>query len=261
MEWWSMINSLGRGLKALTTLAEAGGTLGVTELAERLGVDPSSSYRLLATLEQHGFVRQESTGRKYTLGYAVIALAAAVLRKLDAVEAAGPYLRGLAADTGESAHLAVLDGINAVFVAREIADAVLRVDSTIGASEPAYCTAVGKALVADFNGGMLAQRFGPGPYTAFTPRTIITLDALVVEAQRTRARGYAYDDQETHPGVRCFAAPVRDHLGQTIAAIGISGPVGRLTRERLPVLAEAVRLAAEQVSIAMGFGAQDRARA
>ncbi len=256
-----MINSLGRGLKALTTLAEAGGTLGVTELAERLGVDPSSSYRLLATLEQHGFVRQEATGRKYTLGYTVVALAAAVLRKLDVVDAAGPYLRALADDTGESAHLAVLDGTNAVFVAREIADAVLRVDSTIGSSEPAHCTAVGKALVADFDGGMLGLRFGAGPYAPFTPQTIVTLDALIVEAQRTRARGYAYDDEETHPGVRCFAAPVRGHLGQTIAAIGISGPVGRLTRDRLPSLADAVRLAAEQTSISMGFGAQGRARA
>jgi DNA-binding IclR family transcriptional regulator len=256
-----MINSLGRGLKALTILAEAGGTLGVTELAERLGVDPSSSYRLLATLEQHGFVRQEAMGRKYTLGYAVLSLTAAVLRKLDVVEAAGPYLRVLAADTGESAHLAVLDGTNAVFVAREIADAVLRVDSVVGSSEPAHCTAVGKALVADFDRGMLAQRFGPGPYAAFTPRTIVTLDDLLTEAQRTRARGYASDHEETHPGVRCFAAPVRGHLGHTLAAIGISGPVSRLTRERQPSLAGAVRLAAEQVSLAMGFGAPDRARA
>ncbi|MGH2409335.1 MAG: IclR family transcriptional regulator, partial [Chloroflexota bacterium] len=138
-----MINSLGRGLRVLTLLAEADGPLGVTELAARLSVDPSSSYRLLATLEQQGFVRQEPRGKKYTLGYAVLGVAAAVLRRLDVAAAAAPHLRALAAATGESTHLAVLDGANAVFIAREIAAAVLRVDTAIGSSEPAHCTAVG----------------------------------------------------------------------------------------------------------------------
>ncbi|MGH2347421.1 MAG: IclR family transcriptional regulator [Chloroflexota bacterium] len=256
-----MLNSLGRGLRVLTMLADAAGPLGVTELAERLDVDPSSSYRLLATLEQHGFVRQVSPGRKYALGYAVIGLAASVLRKLDVVEAAGPRLRSLAAAGGETAHLAVLDGTNAVFIAREIAAAVLRVDSPIGSSEPAHCTAVGKALLIDTNRADLAARFGPGPYAAFTAQTITTLEDLVSDIRRTAARGYAYDDEETHSGVRCLAAPVRGHLGDTIAAIGISGPVGRLTRERLPVVAAVVQEAAKEVSLSMGFDARERVRA
>jgi DNA-binding IclR family transcriptional regulator len=256
-----MINSLGRGLRALTLLAEATGPLGVTELADRLDVDPSSSYRLLATLEQYGFVRQVLPGRKYALGYAVIGLAASVLRKLDVVEAAGPHLRSLAEAGGETAHLAVLDGVNAVFVAREIAAAVLRVDSAIGSGEPAYCTAVGKALLIDANSADLGARFGPGPYPALTAHTMTTLDELAGEIRRTAARGYAYDDEEMHSGVRCLAAPVRDHLGATIAAIGISGPVGRLTRNHLPLVAAAVLEAAQRVSIAMGFEARGRVRA
>ncbi len=256
-----MINSLDRGLRVLTMLAEAAGPLGVTELAGRLEVDPSSSYRLLATLERQGFVRQVAPGRKYALGYAVIGLAASVLRKLDVVEAAAPQLRSLAEAGGETAHLAVLDGVNAVFVARETTTAVLRVDSPVGSTEPAHCTAVGKALLLDANDADLRARFGPGPYAAYTARTITTLDALVSELHRTAARGYACDDEETHPGVRCLAAPVRDHLGATIAAIGISGPVGRLSRDRLPPVAAAVREAARTVSTAMGFEARRSVRA
>ncbi|HVA92565.1 MAG TPA: IclR family transcriptional regulator [Chloroflexota bacterium] len=256
-----MINSLGRGLRVLTMLAEANGPLGVTELAVRLNVDPSSSYRLLATLEQQGFVRQEPHGKKYALGYAVLGVAAAVLRKLDVAVAAAPHLRALAASTGESTHLAVLDGANAVFIGREIAAAVLRVDTTIGSSEPAHCTAVGKALVADLDRAELARRFGDGPFTSFTARTITTLEELTADLLRCRAQGHARDDEEMHIGVRCLAAPIQGHLGNTVAALGLSGPAGRLTHERLPELATAVAEAAGEVSLAMGFVQRQALRA
>jgi IclR family acetate operon transcriptional repressor len=120
---------------------------------------------------------------------------------------------------------------------------------------------VGKALLVDLDEADLVMRFGRGELRRFTVQSITTLDQLIAELLRVRARGYAYDDEEMHPGVRCLAAPVRGHLGQTVAAIGISGPIGRLTRERLPVLATAVRAAAQEVSLAMGFDQQLRVRA
>lgn len=248
-----MINSLARGLQALTLMAQAEGPLGVTELAEALGVDPSSSYRLLATLEEHGFVRQETQGKKYALSYAALDLANAVIRRLDVAKLAGPHLRRLVTRTGESAHLAVRDDTRAVFVAQERATAILRVDTALGSFEPVHCTAVGKALLADFGEADLDALFPDGTLPRQTSQTITSLNDLQAELARTRARGYAYDDEEMHPGVRCLAAPVRNHHGEIVASAGISGPTTRLTRERLPDLAAAVCDAADAISAEMGY--------
>ena len=105
-----VINSLSRGLQILHLLAQANRPLGVTDIAERLSVDPSTSYRLLVTLENQGFIRQQSSNKKYTLGFGVVAIASALLRQLDVATVAPPHLRALMARTGESAHLAVADG-------------------------------------------------------------------------------------------------------------------------------------------------------
>lgn len=249
-----MINSLSRGLHALTLLAQAEGAVGVSELAEMLGVDPSSSYRLLATLERHGYVLQEAQGKKYALGYAALELAGAVLRRLNVATIAAPHLRTLVNETGESAHLAVRDGANAVFIGQEVATAILRVDTTIGSSEPVHCTAVGKVLLSEMAEGELMAIFGGRPLPRFTSQTITSLDELLPELARTRTRGYAFDDEELHPGVRCLAAPVRDYQNRIIAAIGISGPTSRLTRERLPELSAAICDAAAAISEQMGYG-------
>jgi IclR family acetate operon transcriptional repressor len=233
-------------------MAEADGPIGVSELASRLDIDPSSSYRILATLEQQGFVVQLPRGRKYALGFAPLMLADSVLRRMDVVSQAGAHLGALVAATGESSHLAVLQGTQAVFVCRETAAAFLRVETAIGSAEPAHCTAVGKALLAEHDERELRSLFPTGVLQRYTDQTIASLEGLVDEVARTRSRGYAYDDEELHPGVRCLAAPVRGHSGRIIAAIGISGPSTRLTRERLPGLAAAVRHAAEALSVEMG---------
>ena len=247
-----MINSLARGLEALRILAQADGPLGVTDLATKLGVDPSSSYRILATLESYGFVVQEPRGRKYTLGFETLAIAGAVLRRLDVVALAGKHLLDLVARTGESAHLAVLNGTSAIFVGREAAAAPLRVETRVGASEPAYCTAIGKALLFDHDTHDLRALFDDVAFQRYTARTVASVDDLVEDIARSRARSYAFDDQEFHDGVRCLAAPLREYGGKIVAAIGISGPSTRLSHAHLPALAAIVREVAESLSEEMG---------
>lgn len=247
-----MINSLARGLETLRILARSEGPLGVSDLAARLDVDPSSSYRILATLESYGFVIQEARGRKYSLGFESLAIAGALLRKLDVVSLAGRHLVDLVARTGESAHLAVLSGAKVVFVCRETATALLRVETTVGTAEPAHCTAVGKALLIDHDEHQLRKLFDVEPLPRFTDTTITGLHDLQVELARSRAAGYACDDQELHAGVRCLAAPLRAHDGRIVASIGISGPSARLTSQRLPQLAAAVRDVAGLFSKEMG---------
>jgi len=247
-----VINSLSRGLQILQLLAHENRPLGVTDIADRLAVDPSTSYRLLATLEKHGFIRQESS-KKYILGFGVVDIASALLRQLDVVTIAAPHLRVLMSGTGESAHLAVADGKRAAIVAQTRSPGMLRVDTPIGSGEPLYCTAVGKALLAELDPVGLKALLGNAPLRRYSPNTITNIDMLVTELQRTRDRGYALDDEELHPGVRCIAVGVRDHTGTIVAAVGVSAPASRLTRERSPELVAAVQQTARDLSAELGY--------
>jgi IclR family KDG regulon transcriptional repressor len=254
-----LINSLARGATALRLLGASDIPMGVTEVAERLKVDPSTAYRLLATLEAGGLVQQDPDSKKYSIGYGVLEIAFALLRRLSVVTLADPYLRSIAALTGESTHIAVLDGPRAVFIGRHSGAGILRVETTIGSSEPAYCTAVGKALLADSIEPELRRLFAE-PLTRYTPQTITSIDGLVTELERVHRNGYAYDDEELHPGVRCLAAPVRDHHGRIVAAFGLSMPSTRLSREHLPGLVEHITGAAESVSAQLGHVAEVTAK-
>jgi DNA-binding IclR family transcriptional regulator len=246
-----LINSLSRGVEILRLLADADGPLGVTEVAERLNVDPSTAYRLLATLERGGLAAQDVDSKKYAIGYGVLEIANGLLRRMSVVTAADSYLRSIAALTSESTHVAVLDGTRAVFVARQSGPGILRVETTVGSSEPAYCTAVGKALLAEHSEEELRALYSE-PLAQYTPHTITTIADLITELGRVRRNGYAYDDEELHPGVRCLASPVRDHRGRIVAAFGLSMPATRLTREHIPALVTHVAAAAQAISAQLG---------
>lgn len=247
------INSLSRGVDILRILADSEAPVGVTDLANRLGVDPSTAYRLLATLETQGLAKQEPDSRKYTVGYGVLEIAYASLRRLSMVALADPMLRSTTEQTGESSHVAVLEGPRAVFVARQSGVGILRVETTVGSSEPAYCTAVGKALLADHTERELRFLFPDEALSRYTPQTITTIPDLAAELERVRRNGFAYDDEELHPGVRCVASPIRDHRGRIVASFGLSAPAARLTREHLPAFVEKVSSAAQNISSQLGY--------
>jgi IclR family acetate operon transcriptional repressor len=253
-----LINSLSRGVEILRLLAQSDLPLGVTDVADRLSVDPSTAYRLLATLERGGLVAQEADSRKYAIGYGVLEISSALLRRMSVVNAADPFLRSIATKRGESTHVAILDGGRAVFVARQSGAGILRVETTVGSSEPAYCTAVGKALLCDHAEEEL-RRIYAEPMTRYTPTTITTIADLAVELQRVRRNGFAYDDEELHPGVRCLACPVRDYRGRVVAAFGISMPATRLTRDLIPALAQEVGTASDAISAQLGYTAASAA--
>lgn len=249
----TLINSLARGLSILRLLAGYPSGAGVTEMAERLEVDPSTAYRLLATLEIHGFVMQDGETKKYSIGYGVLEIAASLLRRLNVVDVAQPHLRAIALETGENTHVAVRERKSAISVAAESATGILRVETTIGTAEPLYCTATGKALLADMTHAELADLFGTAGLQRFTPHTMTSIDELETDLGRVRRLGYAVDEEELHAGVRCVAAPVRDHSGRIIASFGISSPAVRLTRDRIPEVAERICATAQAISAQLGY--------
>jgi DNA-binding IclR family transcriptional regulator len=242
------IQSLARGLTVIGMLADSDRPIGVTELAAELGIHKSAAFRLLNTLVNHGFAVQDPTTRRYEPGLRIVEISRAVLDRFELRAAAKPYLKQLQKLTGESAHLAVRQNSQAVYIDQEDSAATLSVNTEIGRTAPLYCTALGKALIAHLGPEELDDCLGDAPLKRYTPRTATTRQELDPHLTATRERGYALDDEEFSPGVRCLAVPVRDFRGKVVAAVGISGPSSRVTFERIADLSETVMDIARQIS-------------
>lgn len=243
------IQSLARGLKILNLLEQARSGMGTTEVAREMTIDKSSASRLLHTLANYDFVVQDESTARYQLGPRLLTLGQRVLDRISLRDRARPYLYKLVDATGECAHLAILAQRQALYIDQAESSAALRVESEIGTLSPLHCTALGKAMLA-FGDGALPEALLP-----FTQRTITDQAVLQAQLLQIRQRGYAIDDEEYNYGVRCVAAAVYDHRGMLLGAIGISGPAGRVTLERIDEFGALVRQVAEELSAKLGYAA------
>jgi DNA-binding IclR family transcriptional regulator len=174
------------------------------------------------------------------------------MQQMNLWDEALPFLEGLVHDSGETGHLAVLDGGEAIYIERVEALRALRVPSAIGRGYPAHATNLGKVLLADLSRERVEEIVAERGLAAYTPHTITGLEELEAELERIRVLGYAIDNEEYDEGLRCIGAPVRDHSGHVVAALGIGGPVTRITPDRVDELAELVMTAARGLSRRLG---------
>jgi len=228
------IQSLARGLKILEILGESPDGVSITDLADNLGVDKGSASRLMSTLVTHGFAEKNPSTRRFFLGPQVVTLSRSLLARMPLREAARPFLRELMERTGECSHLAVAARGKVLYIDQAESPATLRVNVQVGQTAPLHCTALGKAILA-FGGAEI-----PGQMEAFTSKTITEPSLLLTHLDGIRHQGYAVDDEEYDPDVRCVAVPVFDFQHRVAGSIGISGPAARITLERIPKLAETV---------------------
>lgn len=243
--------ALATGLRTLELLVSSHGPMGVTQIAEQLDLDKANAHRTLAALVRLGYVEQDQATRRYGASVKVVELARSVLDSRDLTVVAAPHLKSLWAATGENTHLAVLAGDHVVYVSTLNGTTLLSANAAIGQSGPLHCTATGKALLANLPRGTIEGLLNGIEYEAFTPSTITTPEALEKELTQVRLAGYAVDDREYHPGVRCVAAPVLG-IGGVMASMGISAPADRLDAERLRVVAPIVVDTAARVSRELG---------
>ena len=244
------IQSLAKGLKILNLLEHARQGMGTTEVAAQLEIDKSSASRLLHTLAKYGFVEQDAVTARYLLGPQLVTLGQHLLNRITLRDHARPYLRQLVDKTGECAHLAILAQEQALYIDQVGSTAALRVESEIGTLSPLYCTALGKTLLA-FGDSLVPDELVP-----FTHRTLTDRGALESQLAQTIGRGYAIDDEEYNYGVRCVASPVYDHNRVVVGAIGISGPAGRVTLERIDEFGVVVKDVAASLSSRLGYAAK-----
>ena len=254
------VRSVDRAMSILLALAD-GKRRTLTELSEDIGISTSTTFRLLASLAQYSFVdRDEETGR-YRLGIACLELARAYQAGDTIRQAAMPELEALRDRTWETVHLAVLDHMEIVYLDKvQGLHAIGLMSSRVGSRAPAYCTGVGKAMLAHVDTRLVRQHFERVGLKRFTDTTLDSVDALMEHLARVRQCGYALDSGEHESEVRCVAAPIFDRSGRAIAAISVSGPKGRMEPlEEHSELIESVLQAVAKISANLGYSAPEPA--
>ncbi|MGW1024948.1 IclR family transcriptional regulator [Streptomyces sp. NPDC002577] len=247
-------SSLRRALSILMYLADDDshphGT-SLTDLSAGLQMSKSTVLRLLGPLREERLVDQDPENGHYRLGPQNALLGQLYLERLDIRRTASPLLHQLAQDVREAVHLVSFDPPDIVYIDKVESPQAVRMHSRIGARQPAYCTATGKAFLAHTTSEILETVITAG-MPARTPSTITTPQQLHTELALIRERGYAIDDVENEHDIRCVAAPAFNHNGTVIAAISISGPASRITHDRLPDIAQRVTETAETLTHHLG---------
>ncbi|HWQ58985.1 MAG TPA: IclR family transcriptional regulator [Clostridia bacterium] len=248
-----MIQSLERGTAALVFLSKRVAA-GVTEVAEELGVNKSTAFRILETLETANMVSQDKDTAKYRLGPGILRLSDRFVRNLDILPVARPHMARLVEATGESAHLCMFSSDAAVVIEQVMTDSRLAVHAKIGNAEPAHCSSVGKCLLAFRPAQQREDILSRLRFEAFTEKTITDAQTLRRELDAVALRGYALDDGEMNKDVICIAAPIFNNLGAVPYSLGISGPRSRISGEkRIERLARDVTNAAKKLSEHLGY--------
>ena len=225
---------------------------GVTELSAELHLAKSTVYRLLQTLVGRGYAVQDSASGRYQLGLKFLELGVLVSNRLSIRRIARPILQRLMESTNETVHLGLLEGHEVVYADKIECSQTIRMYSRVGRRSPLHCTALGKALLAHQPESTVRDLLRAG-LKRRTGRTLTTGRDLRAELRQVREQGYASDDEEFEEGLRCLAAPIRDHGGSVVASLGIAGPAVRLNPARLPEQIKLVKDAAETVSTALGY--------
>jgi IclR family pca regulon transcriptional regulator len=223
------VQSLARGLAVIRAFTAETPELTLSEVARATGLTRAAARRFLLTLVDLGYVRTD--GRLFALSPRVLELGYAYLSSLSLPEVAEPHLERLVAEVHESASVAVLDDEDVVYVARVATSRIMRVTINIGTRFPAYCTSMGRVLLAGLSPSELDAYLARADLRRFTPRTVTTPAVLRAELDRVRAQGWAMVDQELEEGLRSIAAPIRDRSGAVVAAANISTHASRTTPE------------------------------
>jgi DNA-binding IclR family transcriptional regulator len=224
-----------------------------TELQSKLDLHKSTLYRLLEAMRAYGLVEHDEKSGQYYLGLRLFQLGMIAVERLEISECATSTLEHLVEQTGETAHLCVLDGSEVVYVAKVESKQTLRMPSNIGRRNPAYCTGVGKAILAHLPEEQLNAYLANTSLQPFTERTVVAAAELRKQLKEVASRGYSVDDEEINEGLRCIGAPVRDYSGDVIASVSIAGPTMRITKSKIPELAKYVIGAAYSLSEELGF--------
>ena len=249
------VQSLGRAFAILEEIARHREGIGLADLSKLVGLHNSTTFHLAKTMVSLGYIRQERNSKRYRVGRPLFALAASALDEIEMVNVATPVLEDLSRETGESSHFAVRMGDSVVVIARTSGPGAFQLTDRVGVVRPAHCTALGKVILASLRPDQLERFLERVELSPSTEKSITETPVLLREIEQVRRTGIAFDDGEFNLEVRCVAVPVKDFTGKIVGALGISGPVWRLSNQDLQRSAKIVQAAANRLSTEFGAGA------
>ncbi|MGQ0565137.1 MAG: IclR family transcriptional regulator [Gemmobacter sp.] len=240
--------TVGKALDVLDMVASAGRPLRFTEMQARSPYPKATLYRFLQVLTHQGMLAQDPDSGSYSLGVRLVRLAHAAWAQSSLAPLARPHIDALSVMIGETIHLAQLDQGQVLYVDKRNAARPVEMFSQAGKVGPAYCTGVGKAMLAHLGAGALEAALMRQSFHRFTPATLDTAPALVAELQAIRARGYAFDREEHEPGIICVAVPILSRSGRVMGALSVTSTVARTTLDELAGLAPAIQATATAIA-------------
>lgn len=226
--------------------------LGVSDVARRLSLNKSTAHRILNAITDRGYLEKTQDGL-YSLGMQFVELTSRKLGNIELTTEAKPYLNELTAKLGQSSHLAILDGSDAVYIDKAEVTKNLRLYSQIGKRIPVYCSGLGKSLLLDTDNQTILAVLRRCRMEKLTEHTLLSPEAVLDEIKASRVRGWTIDNEEHDEGIRCIAAPVYDYRRKVIAAISVAGPSAFFTKEKDVEYSKIVCETARKISARMGY--------
>ena len=246
------VRAVERALQILSSFDDQHPERGLSEIAQEVYLHKATTHRIVTTLVNYGFLERAADNQKYRLGLQLTDLGFKAIRRMDLRREALPYMKQLTQQLQEACDLSILDRGNVFYIEFVQGEHTLTVAAAVGQRLPPCCTASGKLFLANLPPNELDAILS-GPMIAYTEKTITAPDKLQQQLGEIRKQGYAVDDEEFEVGIRAVSAAIRNQPGNVIASISVPGPTSRMTKERIPDIAEALMETAQLISRRMGW--------
>ena len=244
------VRAVERALQILSSFDDQHTERGLSEIAQGVDLHKATTHRLVTTLVNYGYL-ERTDGQKYRLGLRLTDLGYKAIRRMDLRREALPYMTQLSQQLEEACDLSIFDRGEVFYIEYVPGPHALTVAAAVGQHLPAYCTASGKLLLANLPPDKL-NAYLEHPLVAYTDKTITSPEKLRQQLDEVRERGYAVDDEELEEGIRAVSAPICNRRGEISASISVPGPTSRMTKDRIPQIAQALRETARTISRRMG---------
>jgi DNA-binding IclR family transcriptional regulator len=251
------VRALDKALTILGTLSKTDEEIDLATLAKQTRIPKSTLLRLINTLKRHNFIQQNYHSQKYQIGWAFVYLGKIASKRYTLPDIIHPFLEELAAGTGETVSLVVLEGDHGVYIDQVVSSSMIKGIPSIGSRLGLYCTAAGKVLLSAFEQAELGDYIRSVLLEKKTEKTITDATDLEEEIRRVKRQGYAVDDEETENGGRCVAAPLFEKESRIVGAMSLIGPASRIRKEDFSRLSLLVKEAAAKASSALGYEGRD----
>ncbi|HEA65820.1 hypothetical protein LCGC14_2245720 [marine sediment metagenome] len=225
----------------------------ISELAKRLNLQRSNVHRILSTLRHLGYLEQNPDTGNYSASLKIFELGNAVINRKGLLSVAHPFLEKLAKQFRETANLGYLNKREVIYLDKVESTESLRMDTKVGFRVPAYCTAIGKILLAHLSKAELKDYLKDHNLLQLTTNTINSPEKLMKSLTQIQEQGYAIDNEEFYEGVRCISSPIINHTRKVIASVSIAGPSVRMNNDKLAQIKKSLLSVTDEISIKLGY--------